>query len=122
MLKTLTFLKRREGMSPAEFRKYYEESHAPFGIKFMLPEARRYVRRYVVSLTDPISSRQEGIDFDVVTEVWVDDKEALDRMIARLCRPEIAALIAEDEEKLFDRSRNRLVIVEEEETVVPELT
>lgn len=120
MLKVVTFLKRRPGMSLEEFRRYYEEHHAPFGVKMLLPEVRRYFRRYVTPMEHPVTGEtQTGFDYDVVMETWFDDKEAFDRTMARLASPEIAAEIAKDEERLFDRSRIQSVIVDEVETTLP---
>lgn len=120
MLKVITFLKRRDGMTREEFRNYYEEHHAPFGVKLLLPEVRRYFRRYVNPMQHPISGETEaGFDYDVVMETWFDDKASFDRAMARLSSPEIAAAIAEDEERLFDRGRIQSVIVDEVETELP---
>lgn len=90
------------------------------GVKMLLPELRRYFRRYVTPMKHPVTGEtQAGFDYDVVMETWFDDQAAFDRTMARLASPEIAAEIAEDEERLFDRSRIQSVIVDEVETTLP---
>ena len=120
MLKVVTFLKRREGLTREEFRKYYEDHHAPFGVKLLLPEVRRYFRRYVTPMVHPVTGETEaGFDYDVVMETWFDDQASFERAMARLASPKISAEIVEDEERLFDRSRIQSVIVDEVETELP---
>ena len=41
-------------------------------------------------------------------------------MVAELAKPDVAALIAEDEEKLFDRTKTQLFFVDEVETSIPD--
>ena len=117
MFKSLTFLKRRPGMTLEEFRQYYEERHAPLGVAVM-PQARRYFRRYVAPIAYPTTGDASEPEFDVVTEVWCDDRESYDALLAHISKPEIMDLIVEDEEKLFDRSKTRLLYVEEFESTV----
>lgn len=112
MFKTMTLLKRRPGMSLEEFRRYYEENHAPLGLSLM-PQARRYMRRYVVPVAYPTTGKSGEPDFDVVTEVWCENRESYEALLAHISRPEIMSLIIEDERKLFDRSKTRLLAVEE---------
>lgn len=120
MIKVITFLKRKAGMSHEEFRKYYEEHHAPFGINLLLPEVKRYFRRYVQPMQHPITGETGGaFDYDVIMETWFENNTAFERTMKRLSQPEIAAAIAEDEERLFDRSRIQSVIVDEVETTLP---
>lgn len=111
MIKTLAFLKRKPGMSRDDFIKQYETGHAPFGITVM-PTAKRYLRRYVRSVADGFPEP----DFDVITEVWFENQKAYADAMAALSSPAIAALVAEDEAKLFDRSDMRFALVEEHET------
>lgn len=115
MFKTVTLLKRRPDMSFEEFRSYYEANHAPLGITLM-PQARRYIRRYVTPLPYPTTGEVAKPDFDVITEVWCDSRSDYEKMLAHLAEPEIAALIVEDEERFLDRSKTKLLFVEECET------
>ena len=67
MLKVISLLKRKEGMSLEEFRKWALEEHPPLGKK--LPGIRHY-RMSVVLEDNP------DLPADVVSEFWFDDNEA----------------------------------------------
>ena len=45
MIKIMCFLKRKAGMSPAEFKAYYESTHAPL-IEKMLPFYKTFTRNF----------------------------------------------------------------------------
>ncbi len=115
MFKTMTFLKRRAGMSLEDFQRYYEERHAPLGKKLMR-QARRYVRRYVTPAPYPMTGEVPEADFDVITEVWCDDRAAYEAMLADLMKPETMAIIVEDERNFVDQSKTKLFFVEERES------
>jgi uncharacterized protein (TIGR02118 family) len=77
MIKMLITLKRREGMSQEQFKTYQREVHSP--LLFAIPEANRYIRRFVVSYPVPAPSFPEP-SYDAVIEAWfdtMDDLEAL---------------------------------------------
>ena len=67
MLKVISLLKRKEGTSLEEFRKWALEEHPPLGKK--LPGIRHY-RMSVVLEDNP------DLPADVVSEFWFDDNEA----------------------------------------------
>ena len=108
MIKVLGFLKRRTGMSVADFRHYYENHHRRLGERVLAGYACHYQRRYLES------DAPEG-DFDVLLEVWYPDAATHQAASAFLSQPEIATEIAADEERLFERPSNRFFIVAREE-------
>lgn len=67
MLKVISLLKRKEGMSYDEFKKWALEEHPPLGKK--LPGMRHY-RMSVVREDNP------DLPYDAVSEFWFDDDEA----------------------------------------------
>jgi uncharacterized protein (TIGR02118 family) len=67
MLKVISLLKRKEGMSFEAFRKWALEEHPPLGKK--LPGIRHY-RMSVVLEDNP------DLPYDAVSEFWFDDNEA----------------------------------------------
>jgi len=67
MLKVISLLKRKEGTSLDEFRKWAFEEHPKLGKK--LPGMRHY-RMSVVLQDDP------NLPADAVSEFWFDDNEA----------------------------------------------
>jgi len=67
MLKVISLLKRKEGMSLEDFRQWAFEDHPPLGKK--LPGIRRY-RMSVVLEDNP------DLPADAVSEFWFDDNDA----------------------------------------------
>ncbi len=117
MFKTVCLLKRRPGMSFEDFVAYYETYHRKIGER-VLPTARRYMRRYLHPVPNPLTGEVEELEYDVLTEIWFDSRDAYEAGMAALAAPKTAAEIAEDEEKLFDRSKNRFCTIEEHESVL----
>jgi uncharacterized protein (TIGR02118 family) len=108
--KLLLFMKRRSGMSIAEFRDYYENRHMPLCMKYMVG-AERYVRRYL----EPVEGMEEP-SFDVITELWFRSQTPVNAIIATLKKDAMPADVIADEHRLFDRSKTRFHIVVEAET------
>jgi len=105
----ITLLKRREGMSKADFIAYYEAHHRVIGEQVLAGYATRYVRRYL----HPMDGEDQIHDADVVMEIDFPDRATMDAFFAAAGHPDTAAMIAEDEARLFDRARIRTVTVEE---------
>ena len=118
MLKVIGFLKRKPGMTVEDFRDYYESHHRVIGEKYLRDHAVKYMRRYLTPFADPLSGNQAEQPCDVVMEIWYRDRAAYDAAMANFVRPDVAAEIAEDEEKLFDRKYNRFFFVDECESVL----
>lgn len=77
MIKMILTIKRREGMSHEEFVRYQRDVHRP--LLMAIPEARRYIRRFVVSY--PISAPDySGPDYDSVVEGWFDSMEDMNAL------------------------------------------
>jgi uncharacterized protein (TIGR02118 family) len=120
MFKAVCLLKRRPGMSFEDFVNYYESNHRKLGEKWV-PTQTRYVRRYLRPVAkNPITGEVPATEYDVLTEIWFKSREDFDAAMAALAAPEAAAEIAEDEEKLFDRSRICLCTIEEHESILPD--
>ncbi|WP_156839597.1 EthD family reductase [Novosphingobium aquimarinum] len=110
MLKCVAMLKAKQGLSRDQFIEYYESNHAPLILKLM-PEIREYRRNFFE--TEGAFEFGAARQFDVVTELWFEDRAAYDRFVERSTDPDIARQIAEDEENVFDRGATRMYIVEE---------
>ena len=118
MIKIMCFLKRKAGMSPAEFKEYYETTHAPL-IEKMLPFYATFERNFFAPVQDYETGHmdnisEQGLDFDVVTELTFATKEDYEKIVAGLSDPEIGAIITADEENIFDRSKMRVFIMDTE--------
>ncbi|WP_324739988.1 EthD domain-containing protein [Tsuneonella sp. CC-YZS046] len=112
MIKIVFFLKRSTDLTREEFRKLYESRHARLGEKHV-PNAARYVRRYLEPVPELFTGTMFEPEHDVITELWFDDRAAYEQAMANLARPEVVAEIVADEETIFDRSKHRLFMVEE---------
>jgi ketosteroid isomerase-like protein len=112
MFKCIALLKRKDGLSREAFIDYYETRHAPL-IRRLLPGIIDYRRNFIELDGAFLYPAAAPIDFDVITEIRLADRAAYDRFIARASEPDIARLIAEDEENLFDRDSIRMVVVDE---------
>ena len=114
MHKILIFLKRRPGLSLEEFRDYYESRHVPLCMKYMAG-ARRYLRRYVQTQADAAGNPRE-LDFDVITELWFNDRAAFETALKFVGRGILPKEIIADEEQFLDRSKTKFIWVTEFET------
>jgi EthD domain len=105
----ITLLKRRAGMSKADFIAYYEAHHRLIGEKVLRGYATRYVRRFL----HPTDGTDQDHDHDVVMEIDFPDEATRDACFAAMADEAVMAEITADEERLFDRSRIRTFTVEE---------
>jgi hypothetical protein len=116
--KALIFLKRRPGMSLQEFRDYYENNHVKLCMKYM-SGVRRYFRRYVTPFPNPVSGNAAEMDFDVVTELWYDDRALYEKVLEYAAQGVLPADVIADEERVFDRTKGRFASIVECETEMP---
>jgi uncharacterized protein (TIGR02118 family) len=103
MVKVLTFLKRKHGMSVEDFQRYWLTRHPAVVVR--LPGVRRYVQSHTRSSA---YARGEPA-YDGIAEVWADDTNALRAMTRS---PENAAVQA-DEAQFIDRDRMGVIVTEE---------
>jgi EthD domain len=116
MVKMVFMLKRKQGLSRADFIQYYESHHRLLGEKYV-PNAVRYVRRYLEPVPGPWSKPAD--EFDVLTELWFANQQEADKAMKHLSEPAIHEEIAQDEARLFDRSRSQVYIITETESAMP---
>jgi len=111
-VKTIAMLRKRVDITREAFIDYYETRHAPL-ILSLLPGIAEYRRNFCSFDAAFVNEDAAPFDFDVVTELWFEDRAAYDRMLEVAARPEIAQRIADDEANMCDRSGTRMFIVEE---------
>ena len=121
MFKQVCLLTRRPGMAMAEFKHYYEEAHAPL-LAGMMPQARRYVRRFVQPETNPMTGLAYTVPFDCLMELWWDSREAFEAAMAALGEGDAFQRIHADEEKIFASHDNPVFSVEECESAMAGFT
>ena len=120
MIKVVTLLTRKPGMSREAFIEHYETHHRKIGEKYLSGFAVKYQRRYLQSAG---FRGQEALmpPFDVLMEIWYPDQDTLNGALAVLSTDEAQAEIMADEERLFDRDLIRSYTVEEYESEMPAL-
>lgn len=113
MIKTVYMLKKRPDMTLAQFIERYESGHAPLGEKYVT-NALHYERRFLEPGPSPFTGSEP--DFDVITEIWFENRDEMELAMERLADPEVYAEIEADEHELFDRAASRVYVVVEEHT------
>lgn len=90
MIKSLSLLSRKAGITHEEFVRHWVEVHAP--LAHDVPGLRRYVLTHVLAeRTRPDMARIEG-EVDGIAELWYDDLASMQRANAS---PEAARLHAD---------------------------
>ncbi len=106
IFKILIFLKRKPGLSLAEFQDYYETRHSQMSLKYARG-LKRYTRRYISPVPNDETGASGELDFDVITELTFEDRAVFEKVLEMGTSMVLPADIREDEEKLFDRSKTR---------------
>ena len=124
----IIYATRKQGVTPAEFKKHYEESHVPLvksisGYLFPKSHTRFYVQR--THTGDPsdkpnkgypatvLVGGQEAFDYDAYAELVFEDMQAFQQFMGCVTQPEAAKKIAEDEEKFLERSKMIAALVDD---------
>jgi len=103
VVKAVTVLKRKSGMSVEEFQGYWRGRHPEVVVR--LPGLRRYVQSH----TRLAGYRKSEPIYDGIAEVWFDDGQAVHALRGT---PEMAAVEA-DEARFIDRSTVRVILTDE---------
>ncbi len=113
-MKIVILIKKRAGMSREDFINHYENSHAVLGKRLLGHLWVKYVRNYPTGLMK-YQPEETSVDdsYDAVTEIWLKDAAALEEMNRIINLPENNKIILEDEEKFQERTKTRLLIVDE---------
>ncbi len=111
MVKMVVCVKRKAGMSKAEFDRYWQHNHGPL-VK-SVTEFSRHLRKYVQGHTVDDKVAQfpaAGPQFDGVAELWFDSVEDMNRAFTEARYLEI---IRPDEYKFVDLPGCAVMVVEE---------
>jgi uncharacterized protein (TIGR02118 family) len=90
MVKSLSLLVRKDGMTHEQFMKHWVEIHAPLALE--VPGLRRYVQSHIQEGRRRPDIPDIGVAVDGIAETWYDDAEAMARAIAT---PQMRALHAD---------------------------
>jgi hypothetical protein len=106
-VKLMIMLDRKPGMTDEQFKKRYEEGHAPLA-RTIFPTMVEYRRNFVGEV-----AVGERPPCDCITEMVFVDRAAYDDAMAALADPAKADALANDELELFNRSTFRAFLVDE---------
>ncbi|WP_428310581.1 EthD domain-containing protein [Hydrocarboniphaga sp.] len=122
MLKQIVFLKKRADMSREQFMDYYETQHTQLsrrlGAKPALPNAQRYVRRYLTPVPNPLTGEVIDPGYDCVMEIWWNSRADFDAAMKGLANPEMLQARLADERRLFASNSNPVCLVDEHDSPV----
>ena len=123
MAKVIFFLKRKPGITPAQFREHYENSHVRFAQKYIGHLLTGYTRNYpTIAFLDPSNvpagtePKPYDIGYDAVTEMRVKDAAALEEISRIFNDPKIQPILKEDERKFLDDKATVMIICDEVDT------
>lgn len=77
MIKSLSLLTRKDGMTFEAFRKVWTEEHAP--LVRAVPGVRKYVLSFVIDEPATANAPIQAMKVDAMAELWYDDVAALKR-------------------------------------------
>jgi hypothetical protein len=117
MLKQLCFFRKREDMTMDEFLDYYENQHSQLskrkGRAPALPNAVRYVRRYLKPERNPVTGKVIDPGYDCIMEIWWNSREDFEASQRLISSPDRLPMVKEDEKNLFASHSNPVCTVEE---------
>jgi len=110
MIKSISLLTRKEGLSHEDFVRHWVEVHAP--LAHAVPGLRRYVQSHIVGERRRPDIPTTDVEVDGIAETWYDDRDAMVRSNAS---PEAKALHA-DGAVFIGRIKS---FVTEEKVIIP---
>jgi len=122
MIKQVVFLKKRADLTMEQFMDYYENQHTQLakrlGAKPSLPNAQRYVRRYLTPVKNPLTGELIDPGYDCIMEIWWNSRDDFDAAMKGLANPEMLQARLDDERQLFASNSNPVCLVEEHDSPV----
>ena len=90
MIKSVSLLTRKDGLTHAQFMDHWVRIHAP--LAHAVPGLRRYMQSHIVEERTRPDIPTTVVDVDGIAETWYDDRDAMARANAS---PEAKALHAD---------------------------
>lgn len=110
MLKQICFFRKNPNMTMDEFMDYYENQHSQLALKNnakpAIPNAVRYVRRYLQPERNPITGEIHDSGYDCIMEIWWNSREDFENSQRIISDPERMPMTKADEAKLFASHAN----------------
>jgi len=105
MVKLISLVYKKKGVSDEEFLRYWRETHGPL-VARAIPFARRYIQNH------PLEWPGLSYDADGIVEVWFETEEHIRRYLEWRDTAE-ARELKEDEDRFQDYRKTRRFIVQE---------
>lgn len=80
MIKVLSLLTRKDGLSHEQFVQHWLEVHGPLALA--VPGIRRYVQSHISGTRSRADIAESELAIDGIAELWYDDEDALHRSAA----------------------------------------
>ncbi len=110
VFKQICFFRKHPDMSMEEFMDYYENQHSQLSKKMgrapSIPNAVRYVRRYLQPEKNPVTGEVHDCGYDCIMEIWWNSREDFERSQQIISSPDRIDYVKEDEKKLFASHTN----------------
>jgi hypothetical protein len=117
MFKQICFFRKRPDMTIEEFMDYYENQHSKLAARKKLepsmPNAVRYVRRYLTPELNPVTLEAIDPGYDCIMEIWWNSREDFENSRKILRDPARLEALKEDERNLFATHSNPVCSVVE---------
>ena len=118
MFKQICFFRKRPDMTMEQFMDYYENQHSQLskrqGRAPSLPNAQRYVRRYLKPERNPVTGQVIDPGFDCIMEIWWNSRADFEASQAVISSPDRLPAIKADETNLFATHDNPVCSLVEE--------
>ncbi len=118
-MKMVILFRRKQELTPEQFREYYETKHAPLALRlfsYMKDYRRNYIRHDLLHRRAVGETIKAPLDFDAITEIAFASKNDYDRMVSDMTDPAVREQVVEDEKRFLDRSATVVFLVDEETT------
>jgi len=101
MFKQIVFFRKRPDMTMDEFLDYYENTHSQLskraGRAPSIPNAVRYVRRYLTPEKNPVTGEIHDCGYDCLMEIWWNSREDFENSQRIIASPDRIDFVKEDE-------------------------
>ena len=80
MIKSLTLLTRKSGLTHEQFIRHWVDVHAPMAKS--VPGIRRYVQTHILEERKRPDIPSTDMELDGIAELWYDDRESMAKALA----------------------------------------
>ena len=116
MVTMILLLKRKQGMTPEQFRQHYETGHVALARKHLGHLFVDYRSCYPEETYGHANAGGGDEGYDAITRVDFADRAAYDEFLTICARPDVLAALSEDEARFLDRPAVRISLCEEVRT------